>query len=192
MARKLALSITHYSPKLILRYGYAGGQCTARENAPGIVADHQGWTWIAKVRSDLFHWARLYFNDQDADGESMIDQAEGLQPEGRLHGADVTWRAVDVPAEPGYFIVGDAAAVLDPASSHGVLKAIMSGIYAGHAIDEIIQGKTDALSAAWQYGQWMNRRTRHDVTKLRALYSRLPRPPAWLRVSPSRIDSGTV
>jgi flavin-dependent dehydrogenase len=38
---------------------------------------------------------------------------------------------LDACAGPGYFTVGDAATVQDPSSSHGVLRAIMSGLLAG-------------------------------------------------------------
>ena len=43
-----------------------------------------------------------------------------------------TWRMAERMAGAGWFIVGDAAATLDPTSSHGVLKALLSGMTAGH------------------------------------------------------------
>jgi flavin-dependent dehydrogenase len=52
----------------------------------------------------------------------------------RRRGADVTWRIISPAAGPGFFLVGDAVAVLDPASSHGVLKALMTGMMAAHLI----------------------------------------------------------
>jgi flavin-dependent dehydrogenase len=57
------------------------------------------------------------------------------------HGADVTWRRVIGTAGAKYFIVGDAAVVLDPASSHGISRAVMSGIMAGHAINKILSDR---------------------------------------------------
>lgn len=41
-------------------------------------------------------------------------------------------------AGPGWFLAGDAAAVLDPASSHGVLRAVLTGFRAGQvAMDHL-------------------------------------------------------
>ncbi|MBA4535538.1 hypothetical protein H1196_23700 [Brevibacillus halotolerans] len=53
-------------------------------------------------------------------------------------GADMTWRVITQLGGPGgYFLIGDAATVLDPASSHGVLKAVMSGMMAGNLIAQM-------------------------------------------------------
>jgi len=94
---------------------------------------------------------------------------------GRVRGADVTWRRVAAPAGPGYFMVGDAAAVLDPASSHGVLKAFMSGIMAGHAVARASSGALPWPAALAGYSEWVRRWFEHDAAELRERYRRFPR-----------------
>jgi flavin-dependent dehydrogenase len=83
------------------------------------------------------------------------------------------------PAGSGYYVVGDAAAILDPASSHGVLKAVLSGMLAARMMVKAL-AFGDGVTEARRYGQWVNDRFEHDVAGLRALYARLPRPPHWI------------
>ncbi|MGL4498228.1 MAG: NAD(P)/FAD-dependent oxidoreductase, partial [Planktothrix sp.] len=94
---------------------------------------------------------------------------------------DVTWRQVSPPAGPGYFLVGDAATVLDPASSHGVLKAVMSGMMAAHLITQVLQGKAFESQVITGYSQWMETWFQKDIEMLRNLYALLPSAPDWVR-----------
>ena len=105
---------------------------------------------------------------------------EELKIEHKMRGADVTWRIVSQPAGNGYFLVGDAAMVLDPASSHGVLKAIMSGMMAGHLIASELLDKITEQEAVLYYCEWINNWFRNDVEQLSKLYAMLPNPPAWV------------
>ncbi|HEX3638654.1 MAG TPA: hypothetical protein VHV99_24870 [Paraburkholderia sp.] len=57
-------------------------------------------------------------------------------------------------ARPGWFMVG-AAAVLDPTSSHGVLKEILSGVTAAHLIAAVLADKASADDAAHAYHDWL-------------------------------------
>ena len=82
----------------------------------------------------------------------------------------MTWRRVTPAAGPGYFLVGDAAAVLDPAASHGVLKAVMSGILAGHTIAQILHHQIGDWHAAHAYDRWMDDWFANDERRLRELY----------------------
>jgi flavin-dependent dehydrogenase len=50
---------------------------------------------------------------------------------------------LDPPASAGWFAVGDAAAALDPLSSHGVYRALVSGLEAAAAIHNIRDGSRD-------------------------------------------------
>ena len=59
---------------------------------------------------------------------------------------------------------------LDPASSHGVLKALMSGIMAAHSILRIVDGEVESLVTS-AYSQWIVDWFEHDVSKLTQLYS---------------------
>ncbi|WP_232292700.1 NAD(P)/FAD-dependent oxidoreductase [Bacillus cereus] len=78
----------------------------------------------------------------------------------------MTWRIVIPSASPGYFLVGDTAAVLDPASSHGVLKAIISCIMAGHVIMNIIKNNQQESVLVNQYYEWLFNWFKKDIDTL--------------------------
>ena len=183
LARALGLTIRRRSPRLIARFGYLEGECATRDEAPAIVADDGGWTWTARVRPGLYHWTRLSLDEARPDPAFVPQELRHLQPRGRTRGADVSWRAVEEPAGRGYFLVGDAAAVLDPAASHGVLKAILSGMMAAHLITQIVRQDANESEAAQSYSAWIHRWFEHDVAGLQDLYLRLAKPPRWLRAS---------
>jgi flavin-dependent dehydrogenase len=181
LARRLRLAIRHLSPRLIARFGYLKGSYPPRDSAPAIVADERGWTWTAKVQANLYHWTRLNLDGRWPESTFVPNELRGLSTHGRSCGADVGWRVVEKPAGPGYFMVGDAAAVLDPASSHGVLRALLSGLLAAHLIVETLIAGRGERAVAGVHGDWVAERVAHDVAGLRSLYARLPRPPHWLR-----------
>ncbi|MEH2434079.1 MAG: hypothetical protein V7K25_07475 [Nostoc sp.] len=86
------------------------------------------------------------------------------------------------PNQPdnGYFLIGDAAMVLDPTSSHGVLKAIMSGIWVSHAIASELLGNLTEQQAIDHYCLWIHNWFQHDVKNLSSLIAKLPNPPFWI------------
>jgi 2-polyprenyl-6-methoxyphenol hydroxylase-like FAD-dependent oxidoreductase len=166
---------------LIARFGYFEGANPDRDKAPAIVADEEGWSWTARVRPGLYHWTRLRHDGEKPDPAFVPNGFHGLSPRGRSRGADVSWRIVEELAGPGYFLVGDAATVLDPTSSHGVLKALMSGMMAAHLITRVIRHGENEFLATQSYCDWIHRWFAQDVTQLRNLYARLPDRPDWLR-----------
>ncbi len=178
LAKQLNLPINYYSPRLIAYFGYAEGECPIRDETPEIVADENGWTWTARVRPQLYQWTRLSFNNQSIEKDWLPNEFRTLKPKGKIGAADVSWRMVNTCAGLGYFLVGDAAAVLDPASSHGVLKAMMSGIMAAHLIGQILRGRSEIEATKW-YCQWMSNWFHHDIKKLREFYRILPNAPDW-------------
>lgn len=180
LARQLGLAIQAYTPPLIAHYGYAEGLCS--QQAPALVADPQGWTWTARVRPRLYQWTRLAFQEESLAQAWMPPAFEGLDPKRGSGKAEVTWRRVLQPAGLGYFIAGDAFSVLDPASSHGVLKAIMSGMMAGHLVTQVIKNKHPQEEAIQHYCQWIHHGFNHDIEKLKSLYLALPNPPDWVRI----------
>jgi flavin-dependent dehydrogenase len=174
LARQLELLIHYHSPRLIAYYGYATGECPLRDDAPAIIADSEGWTWTARVRPLLYQWTRLSLVSQKMQKDWLPEEFHKLKSHRRMQAADVTWRIVSQPAGLGYFMVGDAAMVLDPASSHGVLKAMMSGIMAGHLIAEEFFGNLTHTQAAGHYCQWIRHWFQQDVENLNKLYALLP------------------
>ncbi|TYS22768.1 NAD(P)/FAD-dependent oxidoreductase [Bacillus subtilis] len=173
LAHKLKLKVNIYSPQLIAYFGYMEGDCPKRDNSPSIVADNKGWTWTARVRPQIYQWTRLSFVHNEFEKEWRPKEFRDLKSKGQIKGADVTWRAVDHPGGPGYYLVGDAATVLDPASSHGVLKALMSGMMVAHLVGHVLISNQDEGKAIKEYCNWVYKWFNHDVKKLRKLYGLL-------------------
>lgn len=132
LARQLRISVVPYSRPLFVRYGYMQGACPERDEAPSLQANRSGWTWTARVAPSLYQWTRLALQSARFPPPWRLTAFSGLTDTGPVRGADVTWRMAAQTAGPGFFLVGDAACVLDPASSPGVLKAMMSGMMAVH------------------------------------------------------------
>jgi hypothetical protein len=129
-----------------------------------------GWTWIAQIRPDLLHWTCVSVSPESFAHDCTPEQLREFEPAGPIRTADVTWTETLEPAGPGYFLLGDAAVVLDPLSSHGVLKALMSGMHAAHLI---LQCGTQCSEneAAAAYTAWIQSWFRHDTEHLTRLYA---------------------
>ena len=186
LARRLRLALERRTPRLLAWFGYAAGDCPPRDEAPAIVADDSGWTWTARVRPGLYQWTRLALDQDVTEPGGVPRELEALSSWGVRRVADVGWRLVRPAAGAGYFLAGDAAFVLDPASSHGVLKALMCGIMAGHLIAAVLRGDCPEAAAASQYCTWVEDWFERDVRRLTEFYSQLPAPPAWLAGMPER------
>jgi flavin-dependent dehydrogenase len=172
LARALRVPCPARSPRLYARYGYASGSCPARDDAPALVGDSDGWTWTALIRPGTYQWTRVSFAGRTAAGW-MPGEFRGLTPVGASRGADVTWRMAERTAGTAWYMVGDAALTLDPTSSHGVLRALMSGIMAGHLIAAVLGGKIAADAAAAAYHDWLARWFTEEMGKLAQFYREL-------------------
>jgi flavin-dependent dehydrogenase len=184
LAGQLRLPVLKTSPRLIVRYGYAqGASCAQKSKTPALIADEQGWTWTARVRTNTYAWTRLSFENSKPEADWLPASLRGLERRGRMRAADVTWRLAKPAAGLGYFLVGDAASVLDPASSHGILKAIMSGIMVAHLISKMEEHQADEAYAAEAYNHWVRDWFAHDTKRLKEMYSIFSTPDGWLPVS---------
>lgn len=175
LARQLDVAHRPRSPKLIARYGYVTGRCPARDDAPKISGDRNGWTWTARIRDGLYQWTRVDFTDIATD-DWLPMEFQGMAPLSRTRGADVTWRIAERLAGPNWFIAGDAAATLDPTSSRGVLKSILTGIMSGHLADAVFRGKLQAHQAASSYHHWLLDWFDKDVSQMEQFYQLLADP----------------
>jgi flavin-dependent dehydrogenase len=177
LAREAGLAtVERRSPRLIARYGYMTGECPVRDGAPALVADPDGgsWTWTARVRPGVYQWTRLHFAPGASEEAIPPKELYGLRPFGpAVRGADVTWRRAWPAAGPGWFLVGDAAFVLDPTSSHGVLKALMSGRMAAHCIAAVAHGIASERESVLHYNDWISRWFEADVARLTEHYAAL-------------------
>ena len=79
-------------------------------------------------------------------------------------------------AGPGYFLAGDSAFVLDPASSHGVLKALLTGTTAAVCAADILHGTAPAAEICHAYDAWIAEMFEHDVRGLTEVYARMGIP----------------
>jgi hypothetical protein len=154
MQRHLGLALLQISDPLIARFGWTEGA----GDGPKFEMRGCGWRWEAPVAADRRAWVSL-----ELDGKPVRPG-----PPGR----DVTWRMARPCAGAGYFLVGEAACVLDPACSNGVTRALLSGMRAG---DAIARGES-----AVAYGAWMESWFCSDALTLATLYSNFEPPPEWL------------
>lgn len=180
LSRQLKHCWRRFSPPLIARYGYAVGECPEAEFFCGIEADPSGWYWTAKTGENKFHWTRLCFLPENQVQSIPPALFKHLTASGPVRGADVTWRVCQQAAGAGFFIAGDAAFVLDPAASQGVLKALMSGMMAAHAVIQARSSPWHELNIQHQYQHWVNEWFHRDRRKMSELYRAHPFPPTWL------------
>lgn len=191
LARQLALSMNRISSRLIARYGYVRGECHWCEGAPCFEYLADGWLWTARVRPGLYHWTRLMEPHTRIAADWRPPAFHGLESIEPPKGADVSWRIVDRCAGPGYFVIGDAAAVTDPSSSKGVLRAMMSGMLAAHGVIRSVHAR--ALEPYWsaRYPQFVHSSLRHDFTRASELFPQffLQREWNWSETSRSLVEA---
>lgn len=180
LSRQMGLAWRRFSPLLIAHYGYCSGVCFDGTLPCGIQADRFGWYWTAKIQADRYHWTRLCFDPTNKVQAVAPVAFNPLTATGPAKGADVSWRLCQQAAGDGYFIAGDAAFVLDPSSSHGVLKALMSGMMAAHCVTEALGTPWQQQSIQQQYQHWVTDWFNRDRLKMHELYQAHPFPPSWL------------
>jgi flavin-dependent dehydrogenase len=166
LARQMKIPIETHSPKLAARFGYFETAPADGDRLPRIRADETGWTWIADIGLGRYLWTRV--SEQELPEDWAPRDWGGST--GKSRGADVTWRRAIRPAGPGWFLAGDSAAVLDPSSSHGVLKAVMSGMLAAYYAAAMLRGEARADQVSEVYSHWLEAWFRHDVSHLANSY----------------------
>lgn len=176
LSRQLCLSSTMYSPKLLARFGYVACPKAAELfDIPLIRREVDGWSWIARITEDRCAWSRMRLSEPMLSNLCIHQdwrppELDGFEPIGKTKSADVTWRMSDRPAGPGWFLLGDAAAVLDPAASHGVLRSLMCGMQAANVIAACERGEIAEAIAEQSYAQWLHTWFDKDVERLSELY----------------------
>ena len=131
----------------------------------------------AKVAPRLTAWVRLTAAADRPDRSWAPAAVANGQRFTATRYADVTWRAVGNPAAPGYFIVGDAAALLDPSRSSGILNALTSGMAAGACIAAAMCHGADEREACAAYSGHVRAAFTRDADLLREHYLRF----SWWR-----------
>lgn len=164
---------TAHSPPLVARYGYGTGSLPELDAAPLIRGSPSGWLWTAMVRPGLYHWTHVALDGKKVPREWRPPEFIGLTPVGSPRGADVTWRLSETLAAPGWFQAGDAAAVLDPTSANGVLRALLSGMIAAKLAYSVISGSASAEEAAKEYAAWLSGWFFDSTSRLSRFYAEL-------------------
>lgn len=119
-----------------VRFGWNEEQMTELDGQPLFRQRSDGWDWRAPLGDGRCAWTELRYNS----------------PAG---GIDYSWRIHRECAGPGYFLLGDAACLMDPSAANGVLRALLSGIYAVHLVAGIEKSSINRHDAALEYKRWM-------------------------------------
>ena len=178
LRRTLRLHVARRGPTSIVRYGYAHGdlaQITRSDGCPRLTGSRDGWTWMAQVRPGVIHWCRGAIGGARVPSQPPGELAE-CPPLGTARGADSTSRIAVECAGRVFFLAGDAATVVDPISSHGVLRALMSGRELGRLIGAVARGTVDEREAGLAYVRWLQARFAYECAMIHALYEQLVDP----------------
>ena len=176
MTQQLGVRWCDHSPRLTARYGYAhiGANFNDGDSGnPEMRCNGLGWTWLARVRQDLLAWVSLRFDSSDPGPKWIPEELQEMQSAHSSRGADVTWRIAEQLSGPGWFLLGDAASVLDPAASHGVLRALMSGMKAANLIIQCERNQANFTTCSTRYSEWIQAWYSNDRHRLKALYQTL-------------------
>jgi flavin-dependent dehydrogenase len=187
LMRQLRIPMLEVSPRLIAFFGWGAPEeqgDTARD-LPEFVMHDASWDWRAPIRNDRHAWVHM---DLEPDlGKLRAIEGRGKSPAwlapSETGARDVTWRIARPAAGPGYFLAGDAAWVLDPASSHGVLFAFLSAMTATQAIAELLQSPEDHERIQARYSTWTEGWFCRDAAALISLYGAMNTPPSWLSLA---------
>lgn len=152
LAKQLGLFLIRRSKRLTASYGYREG---ASFGAPYFRMRPEGWAWVAEVQPQRIAWVQLT-SPPRPDPSLIEDFLAGTTPDGCVKRASVDWRLVQECAGPGYFLVGEAAAMLDPAASTGVFRAMLCGITAGQTVVDIHFGNLGERHAVLAYQSWVS------------------------------------
>ncbi len=185
LMRQLRIPMLEVSPRLITFFGWGvpDEQGDDAHDLPEFVMSDASWDWRASIHQDRHAWVHLDLQPDLAKLRGIEGRAEcpaDMVPSGKTGARDVTWRIARPSAGPGYFLAGDAAWVLDPASSHGVLFAFLSAMATTEAIVELLQSPQDHQRIQARYSTWTEGRFCRDAAALISLYGAMNTPPSWL------------
>jgi flavin-dependent dehydrogenase len=184
LARQWQFKLETYSRTLIAHYGYQERGWRTYPEGPLFVPRRDGWDWTARVRTDLYQWISLRSGRHKIVNEFPSCEFQQSREVGPQRGADVTWRLVAEPAGRHHFLVGDACAVLDPSSSHGMIRALSSGILAATCISEVLrQGFRNYGRVVQGYCTWQRKWFQKDSSVLRNLSEWAKVANSWSKAS---------
>ena len=152
LADKLGLIAEKQSPTQRLRFGWSKDDLPELDAQPLFRQRKDGWHWLCPLGDGRCAWVELRHGPSS-------------------WGSEYTCRIYRDCAGPGYFLLGDAACLMDPSAANGVLRALMSGMYAMHLISVVVQRVATPLQAASGYKQWIGDWFDHASRALRHLWA---------------------
>jgi hypothetical protein len=136
-------------------------RCPSRDNFPIFRTSGAGSSWSRGLG------AVFAAGSPKAKRTVSIPELSTLRWKSRRRGADLRWRILRQAAGPGWFAMGDAAAVCDPAAAQGVLLAISSGLMVGHLLSNVIDGGITESQTARYYDDWLRNWFRSTIESFR-------------------------
>ena len=158
LAEALGLPAETKSPRARVGFGWKESGPKEADGQPRFRQYANGWDWLAPQGNWRSAWVRLRF----------LGSLEETTTQGG--GMACTWRIHRLCSGAGYMLLGDAAALLDPGASNGVLRALMSGIYATYLIMQSNQGRIDECSIIRTYAEWVGDWFDHHSKELGRVY----------------------
>jgi flavin-dependent dehydrogenase len=174
LTRRLGAKATRISKPLVARFGWNNKGKPEPEYShsaraePVLRIGPRGWMWTAPLGDGHAAWVDVAF---DAGGRrrGVTLPTSGLRDP--LGGADVTWRRAPRVSGPGFVVIGDAGAVLDPAASRGVLRALMTGCVAAQCVVDALACRIREEDLMTRYARWHDDWFARDAAALAELYS---------------------
>ncbi len=120
-----------------VQFGWSPADDDLHDQNPVFQMHADGWQWRAPIGRGRQAWVRLH-------------RGNGTT------GLDMTPRIFRPCAGPDWFLLGDAACLTTPAAGNGVLRALMSGIYAVHCVAAVRSESVSSQLAADVYGSWVS------------------------------------
>lgn len=154
LPRTIGLAGERISPRIITRYGWTSDEDPELDGQPLFIQSHQKWRWTAPLGNGRSAWV-----------ESTISDGSCTPVPPNQCGLDLSWRVHRACAGPGYFLLGDAAALFDPSTSGGVLRAMMSGIFSVYCIEKFKQRELREEHALATYTNWINNLVSHYTAR---------------------------
>jgi len=84
-------------------------------------------------------------------------------------GFETSWSLTTNNKFENLYLVGDALMTFDPTSSKGILKSIMTGIYAAHILENVKEKKITKTQGVKTYQKWSKDFFENELTRIKEL-----------------------
>ena len=136
LAERIGLVAERLQEGQRLQFGWRNEVPPELDGQPLFRQRRDGWDWLAPLGDGRCAWVKLR---SASDGD----------------GTDYAWRIFRECAGAGYFLLGDAACLMDPSAANGVLRALMSGIHVVHLIASASREGANPQDAVAEYKRWI-------------------------------------